>query len=110
MFGGFLHSFFLDFLQFAYNFCTITFAARSVILDLQCFGTTSVQSDTESLNIHFTKGICMNNRKISEHREKIGNTTFVVRSHDNPRATESPQQLILKLLESKIRKNEVQTA
>jgi len=41
--------------------------------------------------------------QISERKERIGNTTFVIRSHVNPTATESAEQLILKLLESKIK-------
>jgi len=46
----------------------------------------------------------MNNYKqIGEHKERIGNTIFLVRSHINPTATESAEQLILKLMESKIK-------
>jgi recombinational DNA repair protein RecR len=44
--------------------------------------------------------------QINERRERIGNTTFLVRSHFNPMATESPEQLLLKLLESKIKNNQ----
>jgi hypothetical protein len=44
--------------------------------------------------------------QINEHRERIGNTTFIIRSHVNPTATDSPEQLLLKLLESKIKNNQ----
>ncbi|MDR2559661.1 MAG: transposon-encoded TnpW family protein [Oscillospiraceae bacterium] len=44
--------------------------------------------------------------QISERRERIGNTTFIIRSHINPMATETPEQLLLKLLESKIKNNQ----
>jgi len=46
-----------------------------------------------------------NYTQLSEHRERIGNTTFIIRSHVNPTATETPEQLLLKLLESKIKNN-----
>jgi len=47
----------------------------------------------------------------NERRERIGNTVFLVRSHFNSAATESAENLILKLLEGKIKnKLEVQTA
>jgi hypothetical protein len=44
--------------------------------------------------------------QISERRERIGNMVFLIRSHFNPTATESPEQLLLKLLESKIKNNQ----
>ncbi|MDR2559273.1 MAG: transposon-encoded TnpW family protein [Oscillospiraceae bacterium] len=51
-----------------------------------------------------------NYHQINEHRERIGNTTFIIRSHINPAATETPEQLLLKLLESKIKNKEEQAA
>ena len=42
-------------------------------------------------------------RQIGENKVRIGKTVFHVRSHVNPTATESAEQLILKLLESKIK-------
>ena len=47
-----------------------------------------------------------NYHQVSERRERIGNTTFLVRSHINPTATESAEQLLLKLMESKIKNNQ----
>jgi hypothetical protein len=44
-----------------------------------------------------------NHTQIGERRERIGNTTFIIRSHTNPTANQSPEQLLLKLLESKIK-------
>jgi len=53
-------------------------------------------------------------RKIGEHSERIGNTTFIVRSFDNPDSNETAEQLLLKLMESKIKstqnESEVQIA
>ena len=49
--------------------------------------------------------IMKNYTQISENKERIGNTTFIIRSHFNTTAKESAEQLILKLMESKI-KNE----
>jgi hypothetical protein len=47
----------------------------------------------------------------NERRERIGNTVFLVRSHFNSAATDSAENLLLRLLESKIKnKLEVQTA
>jgi hypothetical protein len=51
-----------------------------------------------------------NYHQIGEHREHIGNTVFLVRSHINPTAKESAEQLILKLMESKIKNQEEQVA
>ena len=51
-----------------------------------------------------------NYHQIGEHRERIGNTVFLVRSHINPTAKESAEQLILKLMESKIKNQEEQVA
>ena len=42
-------------------------------------------------------------RQIGEYREKIGNVTFLIRSFDNPAAKENSEQLILGLLESKVK-------
>jgi hypothetical protein len=42
-------------------------------------------------------------RLIGEHRERIGKITFIIRSYDNPNATQTAEQLLLKLMESKIR-------
>ena len=47
-----------------------------------------------------------NYQQIGEHKERIGNTVFHVRSHINPAAKESAEQLILKLMESKIKNNQ----
>jgi hypothetical protein len=47
-----------------------------------------------------------NYTQIGEHRERIGNTVFLVRSHISPTATESAEQHILKLMESKIKNYE----
>jgi hypothetical protein len=41
----------------------------------------------------------------NERRERIGNTVFLVRSHFNSEATESAENLLLRLLESKIKAN-----
>ena len=50
-------------------------------------------------------------RQIGENKVRIGNTVFLVRSYDTPTATQSPEQLMLKLLESKIKNHkEVKTA
>ena len=47
-----------------------------------------------------------NYHQIGEHKERIGNTVFLVRSHINPTSKESAEQLILKLMESKIKNNQ----
>ena len=39
----------------------------------------------------------------NERRERVGNTVFLVRSHFNSAATESAENLLLRLLESKIK-------
>jgi len=50
-------------------------------------------------------------RQIGENKVRIGNTVFLVRSYDTPTATQSPEQLMLKLLESKVKNHkEVKTA
>jgi hypothetical protein len=41
-----------------------------------------------------------------ERKERIGNTTFIIRSHVNPTSTETAEQLLLKLLESKIKNHQ----
>ena len=49
-----------------------------------------------------------NYNQIGEYKERIGGMVFITRSHFNPTATDSAEQLILKLMESKIKnyKNE----
>jgi hypothetical protein len=42
-------------------------------------------------------------RQIGEHKVRLGKTTFIIRSFDNPTATQTAEQLLLKLMESKIR-------
>jgi hypothetical protein len=49
-------------------------------------------------------------RQIGEHKVRLGKTTFIIRSFDNPTATQTAEQLLLKLMESKIRnERQVQT-
>jgi len=43
-----------------------------------------------------------NTNHVGENKVRIGNTTFVVRSHFTHTTGESAEQLILKLMESKI--------
>jgi hypothetical protein len=50
-------------------------------------------------------------RQIGEHKVRLGKTTFIIRSFDNPTATQTAEQLLLKLMESKIRnERQVNTA
>ena len=65
----------------------------------------SNHSDTEILKSKFRRAIMPKTqpRQIGECSEKIGNVTFLIRSFDNPASRETSEQLMLGLLESKVR-------